>query len=299
MDIHLPSHLSITDSEVKLLRFAEEEYAYYDGIPSADPDHITPVDVMVTNAVNSRLDTADKIRNVHRGLAKECDPILAKISQDAHLLDEPFNEDSIAELFEAACCVPDVLLSRATKVLHRKRPHLIPMLDNVVLTHYVGGAEVARAQDKGRAPQVGMEALTGFRADLRACQPALRDILHPIGGRFPLSEVRALEALVWMETEPNGYYRDYCRRKPKRTVPGNFYLFRRVRGSPFDVLRANGAISTGPRSSGRLTEVAGVCANRWPARRHGLPVTLSPRRRRGRQAASQSAAPGRRSRRAR
>ena len=201
------SGLTITDSEHKLQRFLEEEYAYYDGVSSIDPNHITPVDVMVTNAVGSQVNTPDRIRSVYHGLAEKCDFILVMIPEDGHLLSGDVDDDLIRQLFEAACSVKGVLMPVATKVLHRKRRHLIPMLDNVVLGHYVGDAGVARAQNKGMAPHVGMEALANFRADLHACQLTLREILRPIGERFPISEVRALEALVWMETEPNRYYR--------------------------------------------------------------------------------------------
>jgi hypothetical protein len=42
----------------------------------------------------------------------------------------------VGRLLEAAVQVPWVLVPVACKVLHCKRPRLIPMLDNVVLGHY-------------------------------------------------------------------------------------------------------------------------------------------------------------------
>ena len=86
MGITLPSGLTITEAEGRILRFAENEYAYYDGIPSTQPNHITPVDVMVTNAINSNVNTADKIREVHLGLAEACDPILPMIPEETTLI---------------------------------------------------------------------------------------------------------------------------------------------------------------------------------------------------------------------
>lgn len=66
-------------------RFFSEEWAYYDGIPDTDPDHIVPVDVLATVAVNSFVSTADKVRRVHRALAEVVDPVLVRIPADADL----------------------------------------------------------------------------------------------------------------------------------------------------------------------------------------------------------------------
>ena len=207
MGITLPSGLTITEAEGRILRFAENEYAYYDGIPSTQPNHITPVDVMVTNAINSNVNTADKIREVHLGLAEACDPILPMIPEETSLLDR-LDEGLLKRLFEAACSVRYVLLPVATKVLHRKRPWLIPVLDNVVLKYYLGDSGVLRAQSKTEAPEIGNEVLKKFRCDLRSCHEVLKNITEILATRgFVLSGVRVLEAQIRMETEPAGYYR--------------------------------------------------------------------------------------------
>ena len=203
----MPSGLSIVDFQDKILRFVENEYAYYDGIPSSEPNRITPMDVLVSNAVNSNVNTADKMKDVHSGLARACNPILSMIPEQASLID-PLNEPLVRRLLRAACSVRFVLLPVATKVLHRKRRNLIPMLDNVVLRYYEGESGVATAQAKREAPAVGMSALRKFRADLRSCRPALTDLTNHLALRgIYLSDLRVLEASIWMETEPVGYYR--------------------------------------------------------------------------------------------
>ena len=93
----------------------------------------------------------------------------------------------------------------ATKILHRKRRELIPILDNVMLLHYVGEKGVGRAQDGNRAPKIGMECLKMFKADLKAAWDDVHNML--VENSFRISEVRALEALIWMETEPSWSYR--------------------------------------------------------------------------------------------
>lgn len=201
MQLKLPSRLTITDCENRLSWFVEEEYDYYDGIPSSDPNHISPEDVIVTTAINSNLN-AKKIRRVHREISEKCDPILAKIPVDAQLISDDLDEQTIEDLFREACSVYGALMSVATKILHRKRRELIPILDNGVMEHYVGKTRVD-SQDGGSASVMGMECLQLFRRDLKATWNDLQGILA--GNNFGISKVRALEALIWMEV--TGSYR--------------------------------------------------------------------------------------------
>jgi Family of unknown function (DUF6308) len=66
----------------------------------------------------------------------------------------------------------------ATKVLHRKRRNLIPMLDNVAIEYYLQAMAQehlrAASQDKRRAPSVAMTAVRAFREDLVRRQTQLR-----------------------------------------------------------------------------------------------------------------------------
>jgi hypothetical protein len=51
--VELPSGCSVERPFERLLAFCQGEYAYYDAIPSADPNRIEPLDVLVTVAVNA------------------------------------------------------------------------------------------------------------------------------------------------------------------------------------------------------------------------------------------------------
>lgn len=116
--------------------FGRNEWPYYDGIPDRDPYRILPDDVQVTISMNSFISRADIVRAVHLGMVSGCEPLLRDIPPDADL--STFDSDlAIAEgLFNAACAEPQVLLARAAKVLHRKRPGYIPMLDSVMVAAY-------------------------------------------------------------------------------------------------------------------------------------------------------------------
>ena len=145
-----------------------EEWPYYDGVPSGDCNRIEPTDVLATVSVNSFITNAVQVRQVHRGLAERCDGLLSHIPRGVSLLDADLT--AVEELLRSACQAPRVLVPVATKVLHRKRPGLIPMLDNVVLGYYFGALGrpelIGRSQDKARAAAAAMVALAAFRGDL-------------------------------------------------------------------------------------------------------------------------------------
>jgi hypothetical protein len=224
----LSSGLRIEEPTDRLLRFCREEFDYYDGLPIGHVDRIEPLDVLATVAVNSRVDNAAAIRAVHRGMAEACDPLLPQIPVDADLLEFDSDLEVARRLLEAAVQVPRVLIPVATKILHRKRPAFIPMLDGVVLVHYFKAKSPpypwSRTQDKRWAASVGVEMLDQFRVDLDAAQPGLDELRRELASAgYVLSRVRLLELLVWTEVEPRGYYRMLARAGhpgPQSTLSG-------------------------------------------------------------------------------
>lgn len=206
--IRLPSGPVIRNPAERLLRFCREEYPYYDALPASAPDQIEPLDVLAAVTVNGFYNAnAATIRDVHRGLANACNPLLPAIPPGADLCKSEAEVANIAALLHAAIAVPRVLIPVATKVLHRKRPALIPMLDNVVLSHYLGRLPPS-TQDKNRAAGVAIDVLEKFRIDLIAVRAEVDVIVTElIVTGFMLSPVRALEVLVWTEVEERGYYR--------------------------------------------------------------------------------------------
>jgi Family of unknown function (DUF6308) len=177
-------------------------------LPSGDPDRIEPLDVLATVSVNGFYNAnAATIRGVHRGLAAACNPLLPAIPPDPDLLTIDPSFTDVAALLLAAIGVPRVLIPVATKVLHRKRPNLIPMLDNVVLAHYFGRLPPA-TQDKTRAAGAAIEALERFRADLTAVRAEIDAVVADLAAAgFLLTPVQVLEVLLWTEVEERGYYR--------------------------------------------------------------------------------------------
>ena len=210
--LSLASGLNIVSPVERMIAFCREEYDFYDGIAYSDANRIEPLDVLATVSVNSFINNATAVRKIQRGLADKCDSILRIIPVESDLLSDNPPLESLSKLLNAAVSVPDVLVPKATKVLHRKRRSLIPMLDNVVLFFYLDSTGESRkkgqTQDKRKAAAVAMDVLALFRKDLLKVVDAITAIKQRLcNDGFSLSHVRILEILVWTETEPNGYYR--------------------------------------------------------------------------------------------
>lgn len=211
-EITLRSGCRIGDPLERLLRFCGEEYAYYDAIPSANPNRIEPIDVLAAVAMNSFVNTATAIRRVHQDLARNCDSLLDQIPEDADLLSFNPSLDQAQQLLHAAVQARGVLIPVATKVLHRKRRSLIAMLDNVVIAHYLSVSPERISWDKTQneqtAAEVAVDVLKAFREDLRLAQAEIEHIRQRLEAEsFRLTLVRILELLVWTEKEERGYYR--------------------------------------------------------------------------------------------
>ncbi len=206
----LRSGVVIDDPGGTASRIMAEEWAYYDGLSPGDPDRIEPADVLATVSVNSFVNDAKLVRQVHRGLSGACDDLLRALPRNVSLLDADL--ETVAELIAAACSVAHVLIPVATKVLHRKRAAMVPMLDNVVLGHYfnyLGRPElIGWSQDKRRVGAAAKIALDGFKTDLEAAEHELNEIATRLDREgTPVTLVRLLEMLLWCGIEPVGYYR--------------------------------------------------------------------------------------------
>ncbi|HHQ47481.1 MAG TPA: hypothetical protein ENK19_01180 [Acidobacteria bacterium] len=212
MEERLPSGVRAWFDPGSFRRFGRDEWPYYDGIPDRDPMRILPDDVQVTVSMNSFVNTADKVRAVHQGLRRRWEHLLREVPPDADLA--TFDPDLVLarEFFDAACTLPGILLATATKVLHRKRPRWMPMIDSVVIDAYCDAAGrsglKAVSQEGGRAAGVGVFVLDRFRRDLLSGPRGLTEVREAAASiEAPMTPVRALEVAVWMANEPRGYYR--------------------------------------------------------------------------------------------
>ena len=208
----LPSGCRVEAPLQRMLAFCAGEYAYYDAILSARPNEIQPVDVLATVAMNSFVNSASRVRSVHLGMSERCDALLVSIPEDADLVDLSRWKEPVHQLLHEAVQAKFVLIPVATKVLHRKRRRLIPMLDSVILRYYLDTPAhrhlLAGTEDKKRAANVAMVALERFHEDLVSVEVQLESLRGSLAlNGYELSPVRLLEVLIWTEVEPGGAYR--------------------------------------------------------------------------------------------
>jgi len=195
--LRLPSGLTIQNPFAKLLAFAKEEYATYDAVTTELDSTITIHDILLSVMMNSWL-MAPRGRSVYRA-RERIGRGLAGIPPEASLLDDhdAIPWDGIHALFNEFETIKGAKLAVATKILHRKRPKLIPIFDKVVLSYYEETHPDLRGLKMG---PVAVRAMEVFRDDLLAVREGIGALASDLAERgFSLTPVRVLEALLWIE----------------------------------------------------------------------------------------------------
>ena len=118
---------TVSDADVLLGQHpAEDGLRYLNWQPSTDPNHLSPEDLAVTILINSRAGPAAFRSAQNHG----------HVLDIGKLPDVPLEETSAGERAQVASFIAAVTgwegfaASVATKVLHKKRPKLILILDN-------------------------------------------------------------------------------------------------------------------------------------------------------------------------
>lgn len=167
-------------------------YGYYDRTVS-DPEAIDPVDVLVASAIHPG------ITRRHLGFFAEhgaqLNDWLRTVPIDASLdRADPVLLDRLIELTRWSPCVELSLLS---KVLHRKRPSLIPLIDRHVMDWYRH-----RLPPKDAEPSTSVRALMeALAVDLKENAEGLRAMRDAVAQELwsAPSALRTLDIAIWME----------------------------------------------------------------------------------------------------
>lgn len=152
-DLTLSTGWTIVDCEQKLFdkygpsSFATVAYDHYATHVASQPPQasvITPLDAMMTNAMNSRMEAYDlcSLFAPPRGT----NGILERVNAELHAipwlatLTDHFNDskEALAKIINDLCEIPYVKLAKTMKILALKRPGLVPMLDSLVVDFYCG-----------------------------------------------------------------------------------------------------------------------------------------------------------------
>jgi hypothetical protein len=117
----------LEDAEDLLVSYRTDDgLRYLDYQPSTDPNRLMPEDLAVTILINSRIKASAFKSTQDKGAALP----LEKLPMAALEETTPTERDQVADLIAEVAGWDGLAASVATKILHKKRPKLIPILDN-------------------------------------------------------------------------------------------------------------------------------------------------------------------------
>ena len=193
----LRNGVEILDALQTVLEFVERDSSYrtYDLAPVKQDDILTEADVRVGNAIVARMPG-----RVIKGFAARAPAIgaaLTRIPPKATLMaaDEQVPWQGLQALLLAAAGIEEVGLPRATKVLHKKRPALLPILDSVVEQYL---RKVEQLPRRGDFVAGGLDLIRAYKRELDANAEALHALRAELQIRgADLTECRLLDLFLW------------------------------------------------------------------------------------------------------
>ena len=168
MNLQLPNGEKIIDADQKLVAAMRYEYELYDGIDVRQDSALTLFDILLSVMMNSRLDTAAKVHTIWDG-KRPVEEALSTVPADISLQDENVPWEQLEQLFDAFCGIKYAGPAVTTKILHKKRPKLIPILDRVVQTcigDFNSEPPLPRGSSQG---QHLVRSVKGFRHVMLGC----------------------------------------------------------------------------------------------------------------------------------
>jgi hypothetical protein len=194
----LRNGVAIEDPLADALAFIELDGTYqrYDTVV-VDPWDLSEADVQLANAIIARMGAPERAavlsrREQVRGALRAIPPTTS-LTAPAH--DVPWV--AVRRLFAALDGLPGIALARATKVLHKKRPALVPILDEVVVG-YLEGVEGTPLVKLGSLAETGTGLTRAYHRELQLALPVLAWVREELAGRgFQLTECRLLDIYLW------------------------------------------------------------------------------------------------------
>lgn len=164
-------------------------------------DSVTAEDVEAANNLYAKLSSLDRGRITH---SEEIQERLASLG-DHELggLDEDRWRDvrtKVGLLISSFLALPHLDLGRCTKVLHLKRPHLIPVVDSYAVKFITGNDLDVNVFSTGELVQIGLSSLDAVRADLTRNRAGFSELEAELRDLpTPLTAVRVHGILCWTQ----------------------------------------------------------------------------------------------------
>lgn len=204
-EIKLSTCRRISNPARKLKRFidSDDSFELYDLEYVPQDNRLTTTQMWIANAINAQVVSDDVKRLKHR--LSEINNALSEIPITSSLTDpeDQIPWDDLENLF-STMMVLGVKEARATKILHKKRPHLIPVLDSVLLKYCDEASKGPLGGTGGNETQKLLAAMEIFKVDLDENREVLDELASSEKQVKDLTLVRRLEILIWAWA---GYYR--------------------------------------------------------------------------------------------
>lgn len=169
-------------------------YEFFDAIPTGPGDQITPADLLPSAALHPGFGR-DEAVFFNTGGAEACEEWLSGLPLNVDLADA--DEQTLERLSELPRISEKIGLSIVSKVVHRKRPSLIPLFDRAIVDWYrmvtrVRGEAAWPALIRALKADLAMDENRGFFSDTRD------ELALELSGPIP-SDLRLLDIAVWMD----------------------------------------------------------------------------------------------------
>jgi len=185
---------------------AVPRYAYrtYDCVPASDGPCFSDLDLLVTAGLNARIDmtTFARLRSFadraadHLDAARQMQPDFLRLHRD-EIGDDPSPESAgwhLSEAWRQGMATPGLGIARVHKMLHHKRPRLVPLLDNETVKPIRAAAD-ARACGSWQLIYDEIHAHAEYFQTLADEFGKLADGIDDVS----LSWLRLYDILVWMK----------------------------------------------------------------------------------------------------
>ena len=179
--------------------------AFYDGAQIAQDNEMRPLDWVVSTLLAApirRYSAFETLWQDNGKLLNECNHALAALGPDISLEHEDSLQlrEKVEAAFEAFMQPTGIESSIAAKILHKKRPRLIPVIDDFASTVLSGkrGYELSEKMVAG-------VIFDRFRPQLLSNLPALREVTSLLAGTPTplLSAIRILDITIWRHADQN------------------------------------------------------------------------------------------------
>ena len=193
----------LNDAPNRLQRyFTQGSWDIYDGVEVANDANLTVCDIVLSAGLNSRINR-NKLWQIWQH-KQQIENHLNNIPNDITLEAEHIPWDELADLFDSFCQIKFVKEATTTKILHKKRPNLIPVCDSVLYTHFK--SQLREVWNRGGGVFI-VKFMQLFREILLTHRPEIYSLCEFTKEEgWPVTPVRLLEVLIWIEDEPNGEY---------------------------------------------------------------------------------------------